>query len=166
MSRSRLLLTLCCALTLWVATPAAAVHDSGFSEGMNLVFESPNATGAINSDLAFWGDRAYAGNYDGFRIFDISDPDNPRLVTDFRCFGPQNDLSVWDRTGDGKADLLIASVDRTLTGPNCGATATAHDDPTGWEGLRLFDISNEAAPVQIGAVYQDCGSHTHTLIPE
>lgn len=166
MSPSKRLLTLCCALTLCIAAPAGAVHDSEFRDGMNLVFESPNATGAVNSDLAFWGDRAYAGNYDGFRIFDISNPDSPRLVTDFRCFGPQNDLSVWDRDGDGKADLLIASVDRTLTGPNCGATATAHDDPTGWEGLRLFDISNEAAPVQIGAVYQDCGSHTHTVIPE
>ncbi len=166
MIRGTRLLTLCCALTLWAAAPAAAVHDSGFTDGMNLVFQSPNATGAINSDLAFWGDRAYAGNYDGFRIFDISDPDSPRLVTDFRCFGPQNDVSVWDRDGDGKADLLIASVDRTLTGPNCGATAAAHDDRNGWEGLRLLDISNETAPVQIGAVYQDCGSHTHTVIPK
>ena len=166
MTRIACLATACCAFALALAAPAAAVHDSGFANRMNLVFQSPNATGAVNSDLAFWGDRAYAGNYDGFRIFDISDPDNPRLVTDARCFGPQNDLSVWDRTGDGKADLLVASVDRTLTGPNCGATATAHDDPNGWEGLRLFDISNERAPVQIGAVYQDCGSHTHTLLPQ
>lgn len=166
MRRTTRLIGLCCVFMLTFAAPAWAVHDTGFKNRMNLVFESPNATGAVNSDLAFWGDRAYAGNYDGFRIFDISDPANPRLVTDFRCFGPQNDLSVWDRTGDGKGDLLIASVDRTLTGPNCGATAAAHDDPAGWEGLRLFDISNEAAPVQIGAVYQDCGSHTHTLIPD
>lgn len=166
MSPSRCLTGLCVAFMLVLAAPAQAGHDSDLRQGMNLVFESPNATGAINSDLAFWGDRAYAGNYDGFRIFDVSDPDSPRLVTDFRCFGPQNDLSVWDRTGDGKADLLIASVDRTLTGPNCGATAAAHDDRAGWEGLRLFDISNERTPVQIGAVYQDCGSHTHTVIPK
>ena len=165
MNRQRLLLCLCSALTLWLAGPAWAVHNSGSADRMGLVLESPNATGAVNSDLAFWGDRAYAGNYDGFRIFDISNPSRPRLVSDFRCFGPQNDLSVWDRSGDGKADLLIASVDRTLSGPNCGATAVAHDDRSGWEGLRLFDISNESAPVQIGAVYQDCGSHTHTVIP-
>lgn len=165
MNRSRCLVGLCIAFTLVLAAPATAVHDSANSDGMDLAFQSPNATGAINSDLAFWGDRAYAGNYDGFRIFDIGDPDSPRLVTDFRCFGPQNDLSVWDRDKDGRADLLIASVDRTLSGPNCGATAVAHDDPAGWEGLRLFDISDEGAPVQIGAVYQDCGSHTHTVIP-
>jgi len=166
MNRINLLLCLGVACTLWFATPAWAGHDGGAHEGMNLVFESPNATGAINSDLAFWGDRAYAGNYDGFRIFDISNPDRPRLVTDFRCYGPQNDLSVWDTDGNGAADLLIASVDRTLSGPNCGSSPVAHEDPSGWEGLRLFDISNEGAPVQIGAVYQDCGSHTHTVIPE
>ena len=166
MNSSRLLLGVCCAFMLALTAPASAVHDTGFKDQMDLVFQSPNATGAVNSDLAFWGDRAYAGNYDGFRIFDISNPDSPRLVTDFRCFGPQNDVTVWDRNGDGRADLLIASVDRTLTGPNCGATATDHDNPAGWEGLRLFDISNEAAPVQVGAVYQDCGSHTHTLLPQ
>ena len=154
-------------LTLAVASPAWADHDSDFKSGMSLTFQQQNPEGAVNSDLAFWGKRAYAADYGGFRIFDISNPDQPSLVSDFRCYGPQNDLSVWDRDGDGRADLLITSVDRTLTGSQCGATATArNDDPTGWEGLRLFDISNEAAPVQIGSVYQDCGSHTHTVIPQ
>ncbi|CAN5265851.1 hypothetical protein BH20ACT16_BH20ACT16_00590 [soil metagenome] len=164
MRRIARLLGLSCTLALALAAPAWGVHDTNFKDRMNLVFGSP--TGAINSDLAFWGDRAYAGNYNGFRIFDISDPDDPKLVTDFPCYGPQNDLSVWDTDGDDKADLLIASVDRTLAGSACGSPAVAHDDPSGWEGLRLFDISNEGAPVQIGAVYQDCGSHTHTVIPK
>jgi hypothetical protein len=76
-------------------------------------------------------------------------------------------VTVWDRDRDGEADLLFASVDRTLTGPQCGATATAaHDDPTGWEGIRIFDVSDPRNPRQIGAVYQDCGSHTHTLVPD
>ncbi len=166
MSRLTRMFGLCCAVLLTLAAPAWAVHDTNFKSGMDLGFELPTSTPTINSDLAFWGDRAYAGNYNGFRIFDISDPDDPKLVTDFPCYGPQNDLSVHDRDGDGKADLLIASVDRTLSGSQCGATATAHDNTAGWEGLRLFDISNEKAPVQIGAVYQDCGSHTHTVIPK
>lgn len=166
MGNRTFLLAACAALTLALAAPAGAAHDSTFQDRMRLVFESPNATGAVNSDLAFWGDRAYAANYDGIRIFDISNPDSPRLVTDFRCFGPQNDVSVWDRDDDGDADLLIASVDRTLSGSQCGATAVAHDDPRGWEGLRLFDITEDDRLVQIGSVYQDCGSHTHTVIPE
>lgn len=162
----------------WAAAPAPAHHDFDESESavqfiagddfgkMSLRFSVPNGTGAVNSDMAFWGDRAFVGNYDGVRIFDISDPADPELLADFRCFGPQNDVSVWDRDSNGEADLMITSVDRTLTGPQCGATAAAHDDPAGWEGLRLFDVSNPRAPVQIGAVYQDCGSHTHTLIPQ
>jgi hypothetical protein len=67
---------------------------------------------------------------------------------------------------DGGADLLVLSVDRTLTGPECGATAAAHDDPKGWAGLRLFDVSDPAAPRLLTGVYQDCGSHTNTLLPD
>ncbi len=168
---ARRLMVLATALALVFAVAPTATATSSPSPAapatslrMSEVFNSPNE--AINSDLAFWGNYAYAGNYDGFRIFDISGA-TPRLVTDFDCYGPQNDITVWDRDGNGVADLLFASVDRTLTGPNCGATATAaHDDPTGWEGIRIFDISNPASPTQIGAVYQDCGSHTHTLIPD
>lgn len=157
----------CVAMVL--STTAAALHQGGHKSGeawkTRLLGESPNGTSAINSDIAFWGNKAFAGNYDGFRIFDISGA-APVLITDFRCFGPQNDLSVYDRDGDGEADLLIASVDRTLSGPECGAVAVAHDDPNGWEGLRIFDISNPGAPVMIASVYQDCGSHTHTLLPQ
>ena len=53
----------------------------------------------------------------------------------------------------------------------CGAGPAAKDAATGqypegaWEGLRVFDISDPAAPEQIAAVYQDCGSHTNTLLP-
>lgn len=144
--------------------PAASGPATPATTG-RMVPVSDSPTGAINSDLAFWGNYAYAGNYNGFRIFDISGA-TPVLVTNFVCFGPQNDISVWDSNGDGTADLLFASVDRTLTGPNCGATATAHGDPNGWEGIRIFNVANPAAPVQIGAVYQDCGSHTNTLIPD
>lgn len=167
--------------TVAIAGPAFALHRPGHKSGeqwkAHLLAESPNATGAINSDIAFWGDKAFVGNYDGFRIFDISGP-TPVLITDFRCHGPQNDLTVWDRNGDGQADLLFASVDRTLRSapgmPNvdagCKATAaeaiTAHDDPTGWEGVRVFDITDLRNPMLIASVYQDCGSHTNTLYPD
>ena len=67
------------------AGPASAGHNQDqHSDNMSLVSATPNATGGTNSDLAFWGDRAYAGNYDGFRIFDVSDPASPELLTDFQ----------------------------------------------------------------------------------
>ena len=88
---------------------------------------APNPFNAANthvtsSDIAFWGDLAYVGDYGGFRIFDIS-RSTPRLVSDMRCYGPQGDPSVFDRDGNGKADTLVLSVDSVLTGPQCGAGA-------------------------------------------
>ncbi len=125
-------------------------------------------THVTSSDIAFWGDLAYVGDYGGFRIFDVSEPE-PTLVSDERCYGPQGDPSVFDTDDDGDADTLVLSVDSVLTGPNCGAgTATKTNGayPEGaWEGLRVFDVSDPTKPEQIAAVYQDCGSHTNTLLP-
>ena len=88
-----------------------------------------------------------------------------------RCYGPQGDPSVFDRDRDGNADTLVLSVDSVLAGPQCGAAPVGKSAATGrypdgaWEGLRIFDVSNPAAPQQIATVYQDCGSHTNTLLP-
>jgi hypothetical protein len=144
------------------AAPVGATHNEDrHSANMSLLFQSPNRTGAVNSDLAFWGNRAYAGNYDGFRIFDISNPANPRLLTDYQCTGPQEDPIVW------RNRLLFMAIDRTMTGPGCNANPTlAHDDPNGWEGVRIFDVSNPKRPRLVKAVYTDCGAHTITLFPK
>jgi hypothetical protein len=144
------------------AAPASSSHNADqHSDNMSLLFNAPNATGAVNSDLAFWGNRAYAGNYNGFRIFDIANPSSPQQLVDFRCDGPQNDTVVWQNK------LLFTAVDRTLTGPECGSARTVDPaDPTGWEGVRIFDVSNPRAPRFIKGVYTDCGAHTITLFPK
>jgi hypothetical protein len=165
-----------------LATPAAATHVPDQSRNMAEVFTSPNQ--AINSDLAFWGNHAFVGYYTGdagvptgtpprggVRIFDISNPASPRLVRDFACDGLQADPIVWDRNGNGVADLLLLAVDRTMTRPECGAPRSAnHGDPTGWEGVRVFTMSDDpASPFtniqQVKAVYTDCGAHTITAWP-
>jgi LVIVD repeat len=145
-----------------LAGPAIAVHDGDAdATGMTQLFNLPNSSvpQAINSDLAFWGNRAFAGNYDGFRIFDISNPASPALLSDFKCHGPQNDPVVWGH-------LMFLAVDRTQSGPQCGSTDVAHGDPNGWEGVRIFDVGDPRSPRQIGAVYTDCGAHTITLYPK
>jgi len=128
----------------------------------------------FQSDEAFWGKRAYVGNYDGFRIFDISEPDNPKLLVDYRCRGPQDDVSVWQNR------LLFLSVDRPQVQPPeqprgvCTtddpkyATPKSYpaEDPDSFEGIRIFDVSNPARPRLIKGVDTDCGSHTHTLVPD
>jgi len=145
-----------------MAASAPAFHDGDDdASAMAPVFQSPTVPPATNSDLAFWGDRAYAGNYGGFRIFDISNPAAPAQLVDFKCDGPQNDPVVYENK------LLFLAVDRTMTGPECGsARSVEHDDPDGWEGVRIFDVSNPAAPRQIKSVYTDCGAHTITMYPK
>ena len=140
--------------------PAFAVHDgSPDASGMTQIFNAPNATDAVNSDLAFWGDRAYAGNYDGFRIFDISTPAAPAPLVDFQCRGPQGDPVIW-------GNLLFIAVDTPQVRPECSADAPEPTAPSAWEGVRIFDVSNPSAPQFIKGVYTDCGAHTITLYPK
>jgi hypothetical protein len=187
MNRRRRFVTAVCAVAMAMSSSAALAHDpdelgtplgSPFGENFTFIANfqtapnpfNPANTHVTSSDIAFWGDLAYVGDYGGFRIFDISQP-TPELVSDTRCYGPQGDPSVMDRDGDGDADTLVLSVDSVLAGPDCGAAPVGKNPDTGqypdgaWEGLRIFDVSNPGAPEQIATVYQDCGSHTNTLLP-
>ena len=144
-------------------------------EGMPLVGNS-DKDGVTNSDLAFWGDLAFAGNYSGFRILDISDPANPTVLSDYFCRGPQNDVSVYKLRN---RLLLFQSVDRAQTKPQCDGTVAGSSQDTpltvegghayarfGFEGIRVFDVTNPSAPQFVTAVPTACGSHTHTLVPD
>ena len=180
-SSFRLLVLTLIALGLLAGTVGAAPNPDA-RQRMNLLYTNPNE--AINSDLAFWGNHAFIGYYTGdaapsggVRIFDIKNPAKPTLVKDIQCDGLQNDPIIWDRNGNGVADLLLLAVDRTMEGPECGdprsmnpdGTAN-HADPDGWEGVRVFELSDDPANPfetveQVTAVYTDCGAHTITLWP-
>ena len=113
------------------------------------------------------GSPAGTGPRGGVRIFDISNPSSPRLVQDFACDANQNDPIVWDRNGNGVADLMLVAVDRTMANPSCGAPRSAHEDRNGWEGVRIFTMSDDPAnPFQaitpVKMQYTDCGAHTIT----
>jgi hypothetical protein len=131
---------------------------------MTLVGNS-DKDGTVNSDLAFWGNLAYAGNYGGFRILDIS-TDQPTVVTDFVCNGPQNDVSVYEMGGKR---FLFQSIDSGQTAEDCSSTTAPIDDEnhrTGYEGVRVFDVTNPASPKFLDMIQTACGSHTHTLVPD
>jgi hypothetical protein len=131
--------------------------------------------GVVNSDLAFWGKLAFSGNYDGFRILDISNPSKPKELVDYYCRGPQNDVSVY-RAG-GRL-LLFQSIDTPQTQESCDGTreGSSKDMPLsttfpgqrqfGFEGIRVFDVTNPRKPVFLDGIPTACGSHTHTLVPE
>ncbi|MGP4005897.1 LVIVD repeat-containing protein [Streptomyces sp. 4N124] len=113
----------------------------------------------LNSDLAFQGRYAFAGNYDGFRIFDISNPKAPKTVSQVLCPGSQNDISV-------SGDLLFLSTDSSRSDSSCSSTTQPATEKSSWEGMKVFDISDKANPRYVAAVETACGSHTHTLVPE
>ncbi len=143
--------------------PSGPKDSRGDVRSKNAHFKQESLqTSATNSDIAFWGKYAYVGNYGGFRVFDVSRAGGePKLVADVSCPGPQNDVSVWN-------NLLILSVDAVMEGPNCGdAQLPSTPAPTtGWEGIRVFDVSDPTNPQFRTSVYTDCGSHTNNIIPD
>ncbi len=151
----RLRLLLPALLALVVGSTASAAR----SPSLELLANVPKHQ-TITSDLAFWGKLAFQGNYDGFRILDISKPRAPVVLADVKCRGPQNDVSVWQ-------NLLFVSVDRPQTTPGCDSEDMKDlTDPTGFEGIRIFDVSDPRSPRLVTSVPTDCGSHTNTLIPD
>lgn len=146
-------------------------HDHGgggytgpdnYSANMKALANVPKAADTTTqSDLAFDGKRAFAGHYQGFRVLDISDPENPSVIKDFRCNGAQSDVSVY-------GGLLFQSVDAPQNHGGCDSSAAGINasTPGMFEGIRIFDISDPANPVHLDSVNTDCGSHTHTLVPD
>ncbi len=99
-----------------------------------------------NANLAFWGNTAYQGTYNGFRIIDITDPDDPQEhITYEGCEGNQGDVMIWDT-------LLIRSwnspapADNPETPEDESVDCGGEDVPAGFEGLHLFNVSDPANP--------------------
>ncbi|HET6359317.1 hypothetical protein [Streptomyces sp.] len=132
------------------------VHSDNIEHLVNIPKDALKGT---NSDLAFQGKYAYAGNYDGFRIFDISNPKAPTTVAQVLCPGSQNDVTV-------SGDLLFLSTDSSRSDNSCSSTTQPATEKSSWEGMKIFDISDKRNPKYVAAVETACGSHTHTLVPK
>ena len=114
--------------------------------------------GSTNSDLAFLGNYAIQGNYNGWQIWDISNPSRPVLKTAYFCPASQSDVSVYK-------NLLFISGEGLGGRLDCGAQGVR--DTVSKErlrGLRIFDISDISAPRNVGNVQTCRGSHTHTVL--
>jgi hypothetical protein len=129
------------------------MHAKGHSPHPATFFGDPDGVRHINSDIAFWGNLAFNGNYDGFRIIDISDPDNPQEIVHQGCNGDQGDLVVWE-------NILVRSWNsKKATARDCDGQTV----PAGWEGVHVFDISDVTNPELVGSLELPCGSHTATI---
>ena len=114
--------------------------------------------GSTNSDLAFTGNYAIQGNYDGVQVWDISDPARPASVVTYVCPASQSDVSVY-------RDLLFVSGEGLGGRLDCSGEgvreAVSHHR---LRGIRIFDISNIAEPEYLANVQTCRGSHTHTVL--
>lgn len=114
--------------------------------------------GSTNSDLAFTGNYAIQGNYDGIQVWDISDPANPTSVITYVCPASQSDVSVY-------GNLLFVSGEGRGGRLDCGdqgvPEAISHER---LRGIRIFDISDISDPEYVANVQTCRGSHTHTVL--
>jgi hypothetical protein len=116
--------------------------------------------GFANTDIAFQGNHAFVGNYNGFQVWDISRPEAPTLRGSLVCPGGQGDLSV-------HGNLLFMSVEETRGRLDCGTQGVRDTVSTErLQGVRIFDIGNVASPRQVGSIQTCRGSHTHTLVSD
>jgi hypothetical protein len=121
---------------------------------------SEASAGAVHSDLAFSGKYVIQGNYNGFEIWDISNPAKPVLANAYTCPASQNDVSVYK-------NLLFMSSEATNSRQDCkfgGVPARVSEDRV--RGIRIFDIADVAHPKLLGTVQTCRGSHTHTVVTQ
>jgi hypothetical protein len=116
-------------------------------------FGEPDGVRHVNSDIAFQGRLAFNGNYDGWRVIDISNPHKPVELAHPSCNGDQGDIVVWDHI------LVRAWNSKKATPRQCSGQTV----PPGWEGVHVFDISDPISPNLAASVELPCGSHTLTV---
>jgi hypothetical protein len=121
---------------------------------------SEASAGAVHSDLAFSGKYAIQGSYNGFEIWDISNPGKPVLANAYTCPASQNDISVYK-------NLLFMSSEATNSRQDCqfgGVPQPVSENRV--RGIRIFDIVDIAHPKLITSVQTCRGSHTHTVVTQ
>ncbi|MEZ4423790.1 MAG: hypothetical protein R3E98_10285 [Gemmatimonadota bacterium] len=130
---------------------------------LRLVSTTPSPEGffgVTNSDLAFKGNYAIQGNYNGVMVWDISNPERPTLVKDYLCPASQSDVSVY-------GDLLFVSAEGLTGRLDCGTggvpDTVSHDRV---RGIRIFDIKDISNPRYLTNVQTCRGSHTHTVVSD
>jgi hypothetical protein len=140
------------------------LHALGHSPHPATFFGVPAAERNVNSDIAFWGDMIFNGNYDGFRIIKNS-PGNPKEISWTHCTGDQGDIVVW-------GDVLVRAWNSPAP---AGRFCDGEPVPVGFEGMHVFDISDPKDPELVGEVELSarpeadspgCGTHTLTLVPD
>ena len=137
-----------------------APDQIGRSANVQHLFNTPHVTpvDGTGSDIAFSGNKAFVGNYNGFVIYDVTNAASPEVLARVSCPGSQNDITI-------SGDLLYLSTDSSRSDDSCSSTSSPTTLKESWEGIKIFDVSNPRVPKYIKSVETACGSHTNTLVP-
>jgi hypothetical protein len=140
----------------------AGKFDAGVAAwNMRLLSNTPSPerfAESTNSDLAFLHNYAIQGNYNGWQIWDITNPAHPTLKTAYYCPASQSDVSVYRNLLFVSGEGLSGRLDCTGQGVQ---DTVSHDR---LRGLRIFDITDIEHPRNVGNVQTCRGSHTHTVV--
>jgi hypothetical protein len=142
----------------------AGLNDAG-EAAWNLAVVSKNPQpeqfkGFTNSDLAFTGNYVIQGNYNGYQVWDVSNPAAPVLKIGYVCPASQSDVSIYK-------SLLFVSGEGPGGRLDCG-TQGVHDTVSAerLRGIRIFDVTDITNPKYIANVQTCRGSHTHTVVED
>jgi hypothetical protein len=142
----------------------AGLMDAGEAAwNLRVVSKTPQPEafkGFTNSDLAFRGNDVIQGNYNGYQIWDVSNPAAPVLKIGYVCPASQSDVSVY-------RNLLFVSGEGPGGRLDCG-TQGVHDTVSveRLRGIRIFDITDITNPKYLANVQTCRGSHTHTVVED
>jgi hypothetical protein len=121
---------------------------------------TPGDRSLVNSDLAFTGNYAIQGNYSGYQVWDISNPNKVALLAAYVCPGSQSDVSVFK-------NLAFVSGEATSGRVDCGLQGVPDSvSKDRLRGIRIFEISDLAHPKYLTNVQTCRGSHTHTVVTD
>jgi hypothetical protein len=156
---------------LATATPALAGHDNDpRTKNLHPMGDTndnrPVETfgEAFFTDAAFQGKIAYQGTWiGGFRTINIAAPGKPKVLAEVDCGVEQGDIGVY-------GNLVFRSIDLPVVADTPEETCTDEfADGAGFEGVQIFQVDDPkkaSADDLVTAVATDCGSHTHTVVPD
>lgn len=106
--------------------------------------------GSPAETIAKEGDFVYIAKHEsGVAVLDVANPLDPTLVTTIDPDGANNSVDVWDV--QVLNDVLYVFNKGLAIDPNKG----------NWTGVYIYDVSNPAVPVELGAITWGAGGGYH-----
>src|SRR5215510_1240881 len=120
-------------------------------------FDTARGLTFANSDLTFGTHFVYQGNFSGFTVWDVSNPDKPVVASTVRCATSQGAPSAYGH-------LLFQTAEGAGNRTDCGSQGV-QDPKDHMAGVRIWDVANPKEPKLAKNVETCKGSHTLTMIP-